>query len=78
MDVIALMVAFINATTLALLAVSTVAWSGTTEVTTIYVTVAFLQILVLFGELCSTVRSRARALSCRNEIVMQISSIPSV
>lgn len=64
------MIAFINATTLALLAASTVAWRGTTEVTTIYVTVAFLQILVLFGELCSIVRFHARALSCRYEIAM--------
>lgn len=47
------MVTFINAVSMVLIAASTLEWSGTTEETGIYLAVAFLQILVLFGESCS-------------------------
>lgn len=52
MDFIALMIAFfINDVAMALVYASAAAWSSTTEVTRTYVTVAFLQLLVLLGEL---------------------------
>lgn len=51
MNFIALLVTFVNSATMALLAVSTVAWSGTIEVTRIYGVVALMHLLVLLGEL---------------------------
>lgn len=50
-NAIALLVTFINAATMALLAVSTVGWSGTIEVTGIYGVVTLMQLMVLLGEL---------------------------
>lgn len=56
MDVIASIIALINAMSMAIMGASALAWGDTTE-TRIYVAVALLQLLVLFGELRETVSS---------------------